>query len=318
MIPLSQQAAAWVPNPLAHMAAEHTRSWIESFSVVTPRAERYATLSAWVYPEAPLDKLELAFDVSVFFRVFDDFTDYVGVTVPQVHRVCDELTGVRHGERPVTNVGRMFADLWARQCAGAPDFWTARAGQHWEWYFSTQATYVALREERSRCTTAEYLEMRHGNGAVPVCLDLGEVANETIVPPRVYHSTQLRLMRRLASNSIVYCNDIYSSVRDRQNNDPRNLVAFTQRQTGCSWEEAVGETERGMLELDTALAERARRLDQEWDLLGFEEDDRALGDAYARIINHWHVGYQAWAADNELLMDTDPPRRSTTELLISS
>ena len=150
-------------------------------------------------------------------------------------------------------MGIIFNDLWTRQIINSPDQWVARVSEHWEWYFNTQATYAAMRDRRVDTTVEEYLELRLGNGAVPLCLVLGEKMNFTYLAPHIHHTTQLRLLRKMASDIIVYCNDVYSSVRDAKNDDSRNLITIICNQDGCDWQEAVARCEQAMSSLDRSM-----------------------------------------------------------------
>lgn len=308
-------ARSWKPNDNAAEALAHTAEWLTRFEVHTPRAERYATLSGWTYPIAPLAELELAYDIHAFFRIYDDFTDDLAADIGRIHVISAELTGILYGRPAKSPMGMIFNDLWTRQIFNSPDQWVARAAEHWEWYFNTQAAYAAMRDRRLDTTVEEYLELRLGNGAVPLCLVLGEKMNLTYLAPHIHHCTQLRLLRKMASDIIVYCNDVYSSVRDAKNDDSRNLITIIRKQDGCDWQEAVARCEREMRTLDQSMRTMQERLDAAGEAMRFTDDERAQAKAGTRIVNDWNWGYQAWAAANELLMDTDPPRDEISRML---
>ena len=177
------------------------------------------------------------------------------------------------------------------------------------------AAYAALRDPRLDVTVEEYLELRLGNGAVPLCLVLGEKMNRTYLPPHIHHCTQLRLLRRMASDIIVYCNDVYSSVRDAKNDDARNLVTIIRNERDCTWPEAVAQCEQEMRVLDESMRTMQQRLGIACDILQFTDTERAHAHAGSKFVDDWNWGYQAWAADNELLMDVDPPREEISRML---
>ncbi|WP_307875234.1 terpene synthase family protein [Frankia nepalensis] len=270
-----------------------------------------------MYPLAPLPELELAYDISAFFRIYDDFTDDLAADIGRINVISAELTGILYGRPAKSPMGMIFSDLWTRQIISSPDQWVARVREHWEWYFNTQAMYAAMRDRRLDTTVEEYLELRQGNGAVPLCLVLGEKVNFTYLPPHIHHCTQLRLLRRLTSDIIVYCNDVYSSVRDAKHDDPRNLITIIRDQDGCDWQAARARCEREMRTLDQSIHVTKQRLDAACDVLRFTEAERAQARMGARIADDWNWGYQAWAAANELLMDTDPPREEISRMLTS-
>jgi hypothetical protein len=318
ILAVHEAARYWQPNRNAAEALAHTVEWLTHFQVRTPRAERYATLSGWTYPAAPLPELELAYDIHAFFRIFDDFTDDPAADVRRINVVGAELTGILYGRPAKSRMGMIFHDLWTRQLINSPDLWVARVSEHWEWYFNTQAAYAAMRDRRLDATVEEYLELRQGNGAVPLCLVLGEKMNLTYLAPHIHHCTQLRLLRKMASDIIVYCNDVYSSVRDAKNDDARNLISIIRGQDGCDWPDAVARCEREMRGLDESMRTMRTRLEAAAEVLGFTEAERAQAKAGATIVDDWNWGYQAWAAANELLMDTDPPRAEVSRLLVGA
>jgi Terpene synthase family 2, C-terminal metal binding len=317
ILELHEAARSWQPNKKAAEALAHTVEWLTRFGVYTPRAERYATLSGWTYPIAPLEELELAYDIHAFFRIYDDFTDDMAADIGRINVISAELTGILYGRPAHSQIGTIFNDLWTRQIINSPDQWVARATDHWEWYFSTQAAYAAMRDRRMEATAEEYLELRLGNGAVPLCLVLGEKMNLTYLPPHIHHCTQLRFLRKMTSDIIVYCNDVYSSVRDARNDDTRNLVTIIRNQHDLAWPEAVAQCEQEMRALDESIRTTKQRLDIACDVLGFTDAERAQARMGARIADDWNWGYQAWAAANELLMDSDPPREEIARLLTS-
>ncbi|MCK9925827.1 terpene synthase family protein [Frankia sp. Mgl5] len=317
ILTVHEGARSWQPNENAAEALVHTVEWLTRFRVHTPRAERYATLSAWVYPLAPLPELELAYDIHAFFRIYDDFTDDLATDISRINVISTELTGILYGRPAKSQMGMIFNDLWTRQIISSPDQWVARISEHWEWYFNTQAAYAAMRDQRLDTTVEEYLELRLGNGAVPLCLVLGEKMNFTYLAPYIHHCTQLRLLRRLASDIIVYCNDVYSSVRDAKRDDPRNLITIIRDQDGCDWQQARARCEQEMRTLDQSIHTTKQRLDTACDVLRFTDAERAQARMGARIADDWNWGYQAWAAANELLMDTDPPREEISRMLTS-
>jgi hypothetical protein len=315
ILTVHEAARSWQPNQHAAEALAHTVEWLTRFQVYTPRAERYATLSGWTYPIAPLPELELAYDIHAFFRIYDDFTDDLTADLGRINVISAELTGILYGRPAKSQMGIIFNDLWTRQIINSPDQWVARVSEHWEWYFNTQATYAAMRDRRLDTTVEEYLELRLGNGAVPLCLVLGEKMNFTYLAPHIHHTTQLRLLRKMASDIIVYCNDVYSSVRDAKNDDSRNLITIIRNQEGCDWPEAVARCEQAMSSLDRSMQAMRERLDTACEVLSYSDAERAQAQAGTRIVNDWNWGYQAWAAANELLMDTDPPREEISRLL---
>jgi len=317
ILEVHEAARSWQPNQHAAEALTHTVEWLTRFQVHTPRAERYATLSGWTYPIAPLEELELAYDIHAFFRIYDDFTDDLGADIGRINAISAELSGILYGRPARSQMGMIFNDLWTRQIFNSPDEWVARVTEHWEWYFNTQVTYAAMRDPRLETTVEEYLELRLGNGAVPLCLVLGEKMNYTYLQPNIHHCTQLRLLRKLASDIIVYCNDVYSSVRDAERDDTRNLVTIIRNQDDCTWPEAVARCEREMRAIDQSIRTMQQRLDIACDTLRFTDAERAQARMGAKIADDWNWGYQAWAAANELLMDTDPPREEIARLLTS-
>jgi hypothetical protein len=315
ILTVHEAARSWQPNRYAAEALAHTVEWLTRFQVYTPRAERYATLSGWTYPIAPLPELELAYDIHAFFRIYDDFTDDLTADLGRINLISAELTGILYGGPAKSQMGMIFKDLWTRQIFNSPDQWVARVSEHWEWYFNTQAAYAAMRDRRLNATVEEYLELRLGNGAVPLCLVLGEKMNYTYLAPHIHHCTQLRLLRKMASDIIVYCNDVYSSVRDAKNEDPRNLITIIREQDDCTWQEAVARCEQEMRRLDGSMRTAQTRLDTAGEVLGFTEAERTQAQAGAKIVNDWNWGYQAWAAANEMLMDSDPPREEISRML---
>ncbi|MFD4948713.1 terpene synthase family protein [Streptomyces sp. NPDC058239] len=53
------------------------------------------------------------------------------------------------------------------------------------------------------------------------------------------HGPQLRIMREIAVNITLMCNDVYSSEKEEARGNMDSLVLVLQRAQGCSRDEAV-------------------------------------------------------------------------------
>jgi hypothetical protein len=303
MFKIVPSAVGWTASPYADQAAAHTRHWAEELGIGTSRLQKYATLAAWVYPDSAPEFLNVQSDIFAFYRLYDDYNDSIGADLATVHRISGELCRVLEHGRATSTVGRVFADLWERQVEGAPAFWMNRVARHWEWYFATQASYTSLRNPPAAWNASEYLTLRNGNGGVAIALTYGEPANQAFLPPHIYHLTTLRRMRKIANDEILYCNDLYSSRRDRKNDDPRNLVALHRTYRGCTWQEAEIHAEQTMFALDRQLHQEHSHLDEECHRLQLNEHEQHLAHTGAKIIHDWNSGYQAWALSNEPSME---------------
>ncbi|MFI9155536.1 terpene cyclase [Streptomyces sp. NPDC053367] len=260
-------------------------------------------LAALGFPHARGPGLDLLADAMGFFFVFDDQLDGpLGRDPAETARVCQGLIDIAHGAPPAPGADpctMAFADIWARSTDGAHPAWTARTAHEWEYYFAAQAHEARGRLRGTPADLDAYLQVRRGIAATDLPFSLGERAAGLTVPASVFHSPELRIMRRAAIDVTLMCNDVYSLEKEEARGDMDNLVLVLERAQQLTRDEA----------LIAARNEVNRRVHRFHDLAGqvptvctqlaLTERERADVVGYVRVMSAWMSGYHAWQTETQ-------------------
>ncbi|MEU8794080.1 terpene cyclase [Streptomyces sp. NPDC048643] len=255
-------------------------------------------LAAHGMPYARAAGLDLCADAMAFFFVFDDqFDGPLGRDPARAAAACQKLIDIVHGAPIGTGAdacSRAFADLWTRSRAGAHPGWVARAAHEWEYYLAAQAHEAIGRIRGTPGDLETYLQVRRGIAGTALPLSLGERAAGLKLPPSVFHSPQLRLMRDIAVDVTMMCNDVYSLEKEEARGDVDNLVLVIQHTGRSTREEAVSAAReevarrtRRFRELETQVPAMCRQL-------GLTAQELVDVRAYVEVVTLWMSGYHAW------------------------
>ncbi|MET9830899.1 pentalenene synthase [Streptomyces sp. NPDC006385] len=218
-------------------ARDRNLAWARRHQLITSEemARRYlfsqvAELSAYTFPDAVGEDLDLAFDVMGWFFLFDDQFDVPHGTVPTAAiTACEQLIDLlhqppgadpAHGAAPVVVA---FADCWRRQAHGMSQRYRWRAAANWLDYLEGNLTEEADRRAGTRPDAEQRMHSHRSSGGVRPSFDLAERVAHLEIPPLVWHSTHLESLRLCAGDSILIVNDFYSLDADEARGDP-NLV----------------------------------------------------------------------------------------------
>jgi pentalenene synthase/avermitilol synthase len=275
------------------VGGERSMDWYTSWDM--PR------LAAYGFPDATGPGLDLCTDAMAFFFVFDDQLDGpLGQAPDRVARVCQGLidiihgTSSRHGDDPCSVA---FADLWRRSNDRASPGWAARVAGEWEYYFAAHAHEALNRRRGVPADLEQYLQVRRGIAGTTLPLSLGEHAAGVTLPPAVFHSPQLRIMRETAIDITLMCNDVYSLEKEEARGDMDNLVLVLEHARHCTREEAVAAAQREVHRRCTRFQELAREVPAMCTHLALPDARRAAVTIYVDVLSAWISGYHAWETE---------------------
>lgn len=274
-------------------------------------------LAAYGFPYAQGPELDLATDAMAFFFVFDDQLDGpLGHAPENVARVCQGMIDIVHGAAPRPGADPCsvaFADLWQRSTGGAPPGWAARVAHEWEYYFATQAHEAIGRLRGTPADMDTYLQVRRGIAGTALTISMGERAAGIAVPAVAFHSPQLRIMREIAVDVPLMCNDVYSLEKEEARGDMDNLVLVLEHARQCSREEAVAAAREEVTQRVARFQQLAGEVPAVCALLGLDAHQRATVDRYVEVMTAWMSGYHAWETEtlrythaNRILPSTGP------------
>ena len=264
-------------------------------------------LAACGFPDADGPGLDLCVDAMAFFFIFDDqFDGPLGQAPDRVAAACQVFSDIVHGEQSGPGVGSpsrhgpcatAFADLWCRSTEGAPASWVSRAAQEWEYYFATHAHEAINRVRGVPADLDQYLQVRRGIAATGLPISLGERAAGIAVPSGALHSPQLRMMRELAVDITLMCNDVYSLEKEEARGDMDNLVLVIEHTQRCSRAESLAAACHEVRRRCARFEDLAREVPGMCTLLGLESQAQTAVEVYVEIMSGWVVGYHAWETE---------------------
>ncbi|MCY1071493.1 hypothetical protein OV090_42515 [Nannocystis sp. RBIL2] len=309
-------------SPELEGARRRNLAWVQQHGLVVSReaVDWYSSwdmprLAAYGFPYAQGPDLDLVTDAMGFFFVFDDQLDGPLCRAPErMARVCQGLIDIVHGATLSADsdpCSRAFADLWQRSTNGAPAGWTSRVAHEWEYYFATQAHEAIGRLRGTPADMECYLQVRRGIGGTALPISLGERAAGITVPAAAFHSPHLRIMREIAVDITVMCNDVYSLEKEEARGDMDNLVLVIEHVRQCSRQEAVAQARRQVLRRCTRFQHLAAEVPAMCAQLGLSPSERTDVDTSIEVMTAWMSGYHAW--ETETLRYT-----SASEILPSS
>nr|BFD89203.1 hypothetical protein KitaXyl93_05630 [Kitasatospora sp. Xyl93] len=283
---------AWVRDH-GLVGGERSMDWYASWDM--PR------LAAYGFPDATGSGLSLCTDAMAFFFVFDDqFDGPLGLAPDRAARVCQGLIDIVHGAAPRHGDGpcaSAFADLWRRSTDGAPAGWAARVAYEWEYYFAAHAHEAVNRRRGTPLDMEQYLQVRRGVAATALPVSLGERAAGITVPPAAFHSPQLRIMREIAIDITLMCNDVYSLEKEEARGDMDNLVLVIEHAQHRTRDEALVAAQEEVHRRCTRFQQLAREVPAMCADLALPASQRAGVDAYVDVMTAWISGYHVWETE---------------------
>lgn len=274
----------------ALVGGERSMNWYTSWDM--PR------LAAYSFPDATGPGLDLCTDAMAFFFVFDDQLDGpVGLVPDRVAQICQGLIDVvhdgghSHGGDPCSAA---FADLWRRSTDGAPPGWVARTAGEWEYYFAAHAHEAVNRRRGTPTDLEHYLQVRRGVAGTALPLSLGERAAGLTLPAAVFHSPQLRIMREIAIDITLMCNDVYSLEKEEARGDMDNLVLVLEYTQHHARAQAVVAVQTEVQRRYARFQELAGEIPAMCGQLALPAAQQLSVATYVDVLTAWMRGYHAW------------------------
>lgn len=286
-------------------ARQHNLQWVQQLGLVAEGASLawfsmwdMPKLAAFGFPYATGASLDLCADAMAFFFIFDDqFDGPLGRHPDRVADVCQGFIDIVHGARPRGSAGpllRAFADVWHRCQDDAPPRWRARAACEWEYYFAAHAHEAINRTRGTPADMQGYLQVRRGIAASDLPISLGVRAAAIDVPPAVFHSPQLRIMRQTAIDITFMCNDMYSLEKEEARGDMDNLILVIEHEQKLSRPQAIGQAQHDIDQRCTRFQQLSDQVPDVCAQLKLTAQQRTVVDRYVDVMTAWIRGYHEW------------------------
>lgn len=298
-------------NPDRAGARDRNLAWVRKHQLITSEemARRYrfsqvAELSAYTYPDAVGEDLDLAFDIMGWFFLFDDQFDVPHGTVPTAAiAACEQLIDLLHqppdtspalGSAPIVAA---FADCWRREAHGMTQHWQRRAAANWVAYLEGNLTEEADRRAHTSPNSEQRMHSHRRSGGVRPSFDLGERVAHCEIPPMAWHSTLIESLRLCAGDSILVVNDFYSLEADEARGDP-NLVTCLMAEHSYSRDQAL----HAVRDLHDHIVDRflalSSKVPEFCRALALTESESADVTCYVECLRRWIRGNYDWSRSN--------------------
>ncbi|MEX1364839.1 MAG: hypothetical protein AB1Z98_17055, partial [Nannocystaceae bacterium] len=266
-----REAAAYIPlpkiympfqarcNPRLPVARASAKAWARDMGLLDTGLrgwdERgfdvadYPAQSGWFFPDAPIDKLEVAahwavwgwFAGTVFEEHFTSPRDLAGGRA-FVQRLSEFMPISDLGSAPTPNspIERALAELWPRTAAEMSVHWRERFAQHFLDVGEGQLWKISNLIQHRVPDPIDYVEMRQHSTAGWTSVLLIEYVHDFEIPPELFVSLPIAGMQDIVINWQTVLNDIYSYQKERDDEgDLHNGVFVIQRFLECSLQESV-------------------------------------------------------------------------------
>ncbi|MGK5552606.1 terpene synthase family protein [Actinomadura kijaniata] len=292
-------------NPHYQQARERNLQWLRRHRMThgTEATHAYlawdlADLAARCWPDADVTDLALAIDLKAFYFLFDDQFDLPdGRDLAAITQVCQELINIAHqaaARPPSSPVTAAFADLWERSRQQMTPSWTARTACDWERYFAAHPHEEIRRRDQAVPTLDDYMIVRRGSAATESVTDMIERLTRVNLPPVVFHSPQVRLMRQIAADVPFLCNDVYSYEKEHARGDVYNLVTVLCHHRGVAVPDAVAQIQTmvdARIDQFMRLRDEVPRLSAN---LSLDSGQRDHLHRYVTGLGDWLRGHNDW------------------------
>lgn len=288
-------------NPHVEAAHRHTIDWVSRFQLACGEeaqrrfeAGRYAWLSAYLYPTATLELLQLATEWNVWLFVHDDDCDEASiggrpVELASLHKRMREVihgTGCAHsGERLLC----ALRDLIRRMFRAGSAAWRERFLTGIDDYFSAVMREAENRASRRVPEVDDYVRVRPLASPLNTNIGLIELCEDICLPPEVRAHPVVEQLTLLTNHAVCWANDIISLEKEIQYHDVHNLVIVLQQERACTLQEAIA--------LAAAMHDNAVRrfIHLSAQLPLFDAHADAELRRYVGILRGWMRGNLDWA-----------------------
>lgn len=275
-------------NPHVELSKEIDLSSLTRNKLITRESSvnRYmewklADLTARFYPDADLTDLVVAVEQMAMFFFLDDVFDGEAGADPNVtNAMCRELaalvriTNLESSAQPTFPLARGWFDNWCKLMHGMSEDWRIRASTNLQQYFMSHVTEAVNRKSGKLLDMDGDLQVRRFSIGVQPALDVIERCNHFEVSPVIHQSLCMRKARTIATDVVLYVNELYSFEKDEANHEANNLIRILCRQRDLSVEQVSDELHRDVERLMREFLECTAEIDELCTELSFSSQQR--------------------------------------------
>jgi hypothetical protein len=240
-------------NPHADTTRPRTRDWAIATGMLPTAAAQawwdevnFTAITAWSFPDASPDRFLLCDKWISLSMMFDDQFDgtSLGYRLPEAARVLDHMTAaIEH--QPSSAVASLYpfsraaADLLTSLAEVMSPVWLRRHRHNLvRWWFGIVQTTAHRALATSVMPFERRLAVRRLNVGMDAVIDLLEVACGWELPPSLDALEQVRRIREIVGDIMLFQNDVCSVDKDRADGSDDNVL-FAWEAEGYSSSEAI-------------------------------------------------------------------------------
>ena len=258
----------------------------------------FGNLAGRCYPQANYDELILANQYAIWLFMHDDHCDETDIGAQPARLLAYHrqiVKDIKHNTiLPDSPLTQSLYDIlcFVRKLGGddlAKRFWRNHL-----LYFEGCQWEAVNRQQYYQPAVAEYIAGRDKASAVFPCLDLGEIAYNTLdLPAEIRQSDVFHRATLLCNRVVSHVNDIYSFYKEYERDDMHNLVIAVKAQHGLTIPEAMDATAAIIHENIAAF----RRAEAELLSLANTPDTQQMLQRYCRLLRDWMRGNLDWSQE---------------------
>ncbi|RJL32405.1 hypothetical protein D5H75_12725 [Bailinhaonella thermotolerans] len=298
-------------NPLLPEAEAHVYDWVRRFRLTGTQAAcerfdawRIGYFASMTSPDVDRARLFLTAEFMSWLFLFDDQFDegVLGRDPAAVDAVMEAMldripVGRPADTPPSSPLQAALDDMWRQMRGYMPESWQERYRASMKLYFDAYCRETRNRLQGRIPGVEEFVEIRRGGGAMPACVDVGELAAGREVPARVLETPEYQELRLITADVVCWNNDVFSLRKELVHGECTNLVMSIAHERGVSLQEAVDEAVAMANARLRTFVEIEPQLPKLMDSLDVPPEDQETVLGAVEVMKGWIRGNYDWSVD---------------------
>ncbi|MFE8910874.1 terpene synthase family protein [Streptomyces globisporus] len=317
-------------NPGQAEAERLHTAWLKKYDLAgrscRPETMRLSIVTSYAYPNADVEVLALAADLTAWLFVVDELFDTgeTGLSVASARAVISSLDAPPTAPSPACSIPKAHS-LLLQRIRDAYDDLASRLRDrmtppHWRVftdhlgaYYGALAAEAANREQGIVPDLEDYLAIRRFSAGTQCQLDLVELAQSTRLPRHLYESQPFHELVHATCDVANWANDVFSAAKEYEAGDVHNLVLILQGQANCSLPEAavlaVDHIEKRLREMQDAQIRLTASLVRHGASPAALEAGQRWADGLRCFLNHgaWYLDLARYSTAEHTTPGGSPP-----------
>lgn len=293
--------------PLSPFAAEvnqHTRQWLKRMGLETTSRHTHqrdiynpGLYAAYMWADAPLDKLSILSNLLGWFSCIDDQADEDCQSPQALEQLLREvfMRAFTCANTPHGPLASGLNDIVQHAAPLASPFWLERTGDQYASYIAPCVTALMHRTHHTQPGIEGFDNLWRNAGGFQVCLEFTYWAQDIYLPPALYYSKPWLELCQLALNLLKAVNDLLSfRILQNPDEDIYNLLTHLRHTQGYSAHRAAREVSHRIDQWADTFVDAQARLPQGLARYGYDEHSVQQAMICAQALHNQWRGNIAW------------------------